>query len=311
MSYKLLSYYAGRNDIRAGILVNDQVYDAAKAAGKAGYVSMMDVLDDWRNAKKLLAEAAKRLGTGKSKQKGQPLSKTKLAAPVPVPGVVYCAGANYADHAAAMAVKQGMQPDPDPHTQGLKPWHFQKAPRSCVVGPNSAVKLPPYSRKVDWELELACVIGQTARNVPIEKALNYVAGYTIGNDLSARDLTKRPHLADNSPFKYDWIGQKNFEGACPMGPWITPASDIKDPQSLAMKLWVDNEIMQDSNTSKMLFTTAEQISHVSSAVTLHPGDVFLTGTCAGTGAERDIFLKSGQTIRLWIDKVGEFSHKVV
>ena len=311
MSYKLLSYHAGRNDVRAGILVEGQVYDAAKAAGRTGYATMLDVLDDWRNARKLLAEAAKRLASGRSRAKGQPLAKTKLAAPVPVPGVVYCAGANYADHAAAMAVKQGMQPDPDPHTQGLKPWHFQKAPRSCVVGPNSTVKLPPYSKKVDWELELACVIGQTARNVSVDKALNYVAGYTIGNDLSARDMTKRPHLADNSPFKFDWIGQKNFEGACPMGPWITPASDIRDPQSLDMKLWVDDDLMQDSNTSKMLFTTAEQIAHVSSAVTLHPGDVFLTGTCAGTGAERDVFLKSGQTIRLWIDRIGEFSHKVV
>ncbi|OGA29711.1 MAG: 2-keto-4-pentenoate hydratase [Betaproteobacteria bacterium RIFCSPLOWO2_02_FULL_65_24] len=311
MSYKLLSYHAGRNDIRAGLLVNDQIYDVARVAGSASYATVMDVLNDWRNARRTLAEVAKRLEAGRSRVKGQLAAKTRLAAPVPVPGTVYCAGANYADHAANMARKQGKEPDPDPHTLGLKPWHFQKAPRSCVVGPGSAVKLPSYSKKVDWELELAVVIGLPARNVPVEKALNCVAGYTIGNDLSARDLTKRPHLAADSPFKYDWIGQKNFEGSCPMGPWITPASDIRDPQNLDMKLWVDGELMQDSNTGKMLFTVAEQIAHVSSAVTLHPGDVFLTGTCAGTGAERDIFLKTGQTIKLWIDRIGEFSHKVV
>jgi 2-keto-4-pentenoate hydratase/2-oxohepta-3-ene-1,7-dioic acid hydratase in catechol pathway len=253
----------------------------------------------------------KLIEAGKSRAKGTPLKKTKLAAPVPSPGVIFCAGANYKDHADNMARKQGKEPDPDPHTQGLNPWHFQKAPRSCVVGPGAKVKLPPYSQKVDWELELAAVIGITAKNVPLEKALNYVAGYTIGNDLSARDMTKRPHLPDDSGFKFDWVGQKIFDGACPLGPWITPTSEIRDPQKLDMKLWVDDELMQDANTKFMLFNTAEQVAHLSKCVTLHPGDVILTGTCAGTGAERGVFLKSGQTLKLWIQDIGELVHTVV
>lgn len=311
MSYKLLSYFAGKNDVRAGILVGDQVYDAAKTGGNASYVAVIDVLNDWKNARKALGEAAKRIASGKSRAKGQPLKKTKLAAPVPAPGVVFCAGANYKDHADNMARRLGREPDPDPHTLGLNPWHFQKAPRSCTTGPGASVKLPSYAKNVDWELELAAVIGLPCRNVPVEKALNYVAGYTIANDLSARDLTRRPHIPDNSGFKYDWVGQKIFEGSCPMGPWIAPAAEIRDPQQLDMKLWVDGELMQDSNTRVMIFSTAEQIAHLSKCITLHPGDVILTGTCAGTGAERGVFLKSGQTLKLWIQDIGELVHKVV
>lgn len=311
MSYKLLSYHAGKREIRAGILVGDQVYDAAGVAGRLSFARMPGVLDDWKKARRAFFEAARRIEAGKSRARGRPIGKTRLAAPVPVPGVIFCAGANYKDHADNMARRSGREPEPDPHTLGLNPWHFQKAPRSCVVGPGANVKLPPYSSKVDWEIELAAVIGIACRNVSVEKALDYVAGYTIGNDLSARDLTRRPHLPDNSGFKYDWIGQKVFEGSCPMGPWIAPASEIADPQNLAMKLWVDDQLMQDSNTKYMLFNTAEQIAHLSKCVTLRPGDVILTGTCAGTGAERDIFLKSGQTLKLWIEGIGELVHKVI
>ena len=130
------------------------------------------------------------------------------------------------------------------------------------------------------------MIGRPAKHVPMEKALSYVAGYTVANDLSARDRGRRPHIADTSPFKADWVAHKSFDGSCPLGPWIVPASDIKDPQNLAIKLWVNGEIKQDSNTGKMIFNLAEQIAHLSSRLTLHPGDLILTGTPAGVGAGR-------------------------
>jgi 2-keto-4-pentenoate hydratase/2-oxohepta-3-ene-1,7-dioic acid hydratase in catechol pathway len=311
MSYKLLSYRSGRIEVRAGILVEGKVYDAARVAGRPSYATMIGLLADWRHARALLAQAAKRITDGASRAKGQSLAKTRLAAPVPAPGVIFCAGSNYADHARNMSKQLGREPDPDPHTLGLNPWHFQKAPRSCVVGPGASIKLPPYSKKVDWEIELAVVIGVTARNVAPDKALGYVAGYTIGNDLSARDCSKRPNLPDTSAFKFDWIGQKNFDGSCPLGPWIVPASEIPDPQKLAMKLWVDDQLMQESNTANMIFTAAEQIAHLSRCVTLHPGDVILTGTPGGVGAERGVFLRPGQTLKLWIEDVGELINKVV
>src|SRR3990172_6037467 len=123
-----------------------------------------------------------------------------------------------------------------------------------------------------------------------------------------RAAMRRPHLSDASPFKLDWVSQKCFDGACPLGPWIVPASDLPDPQKLAMKLWVNGELMQDSHTSKMIFTTAEQIAQLSTRVTLMPGDLVMTGTPAGVGMGRQRFLQAGDTVRLWIEGIGEMSH---
>ena len=307
MSYKLLSYQAGR-DARAGVLVGDTVYDAAKATGTAAYASMLGVLEDWSKAKGTLVQAGKRIAAGKSRAKGTPLARTRLLAPLLYPGAIFCAGANYRDHMLEMARVSGTPPEQDPHEVGLKPWHFLKTSRSSVVGPGARVQLPPFSQKVDSEVELAAVIGRPARNVTIDKALAHVAGYTIANDLSARDAMRRPHVADASPFKLDWLSQKCFEGACPLGPWIVPASEIPDPQKLALKLWINDELMQDSHTSQMIFTTAEQIAHLSTRVTLQPGDLILTGTPAGVGMGRGRFLQAGETVRLWIEGVGELRH---
>jgi 2-keto-4-pentenoate hydratase/2-oxohepta-3-ene-1,7-dioic acid hydratase in catechol pathway len=149
-----------------------------------------------------------------------------------------------------------------------------------------------------------------AKDVPASQALDYVAGYTIGNDLSARDAMRRPKNPPEAPFHFDWLSHKCFDGSCPLGPWIVPAADIGDPQKLGLKLWVGEELMQDSNTSKMIFSTAEQIEMLSSRVTLQPGDLIMTGTPAGVGTPRKRFLRPGETVRLWIEKIGEFEHKL-
>ena len=238
---------------------------------------------------------------------GLPLRDTKLLAPVSTPGGIFCAGANFTDHMLEMAQVQNITPEPDPHSVGLNPWHFIKA-MHCLAPPDSIVKLPSYSKMVDWEAELTAVIGRPAENVSIERALDYVAGYTIANDLSARDLTKRPHVSDTSPFKFDWLGQKNFDGGCPLGPWIVPAEDIPDPQNVALKLWVNDVIKQDSHTSKMIFTLAEQIAHLSTMITLQPGDLILTGTAAGVGLARKEFLKPGDVVKIWIENIGTLTN---
>ena len=304
MAYKLLSYAVGR-EARAGLLVGDRVYDAAKVTGVPAYSSVLGMLEDWSKARAALAQTDKRIAAGKSRAQGTPLGRTRLLAPLLYPGAIFCAGANYRDHMLEMARVSGNPPEKDPHEVGLKPWHFIKTSRSSVVGPGVRVSLPAFSQKVDWEVELAAVIGRPARNVSIDKALAYVAGYTIANDLSARDVGRRPHVADASPFKMDWLSQKCFEGSCPLGPWIVPAAEIGDPQKLAMKLWVNDELMQDSHTSEMIFTTAEQIAHLSTRVTLQPGDLVLTGTPAGVGMGRGRFLQAGETVRLWIEGIGE------
>jgi 2-keto-4-pentenoate hydratase/2-oxohepta-3-ene-1,7-dioic acid hydratase in catechol pathway len=307
MPYKLLSYQAG-NTARSGILVGEGVYDAAKVTGVAAHSSVMGILDDWSRAHRVLAQAAKRIETGKSRAKGMPLKRARLLAPILYPGNIYCAGANYTDHMAEMARAQGQTPGPTMKELGEKPWHFVKSSRSSVVGPGARVKLPIYSQMVDWEVELAAVIGKVAKDVPVEKALDHVAGYTIANDLSARDVMKREKNPATSPFHYDWLSQKCFDGSCPLGPWIVPASDIAYPQNLALKLWVNDTLMQDSLTSKMIFSTAEQIAMLSSRVTLYPGDLVLTGTPAGVGTPRRLFLKPGDKVKLWIEGIGELSN---
>jgi 2-keto-4-pentenoate hydratase/2-oxohepta-3-ene-1,7-dioic acid hydratase in catechol pathway len=240
---------------------------------------------------------------------GSDLAAARLLAPVLYPSAIYCAGANYTDHVVNMCRRLGIEPDPDPHTLGLNPWHFLKAARATVVGHGARVSLA--SANMDWEAELALVIGTQARNLPLDRALDCVAGYTIGNDLSARDLARRPHIAETSPFKYDWIGQKNFDGACPLGPWIVPAADVGDPQNLSIKLWVNGVLKQNSSTRQMIFTAAEQITYLSARITLYPGDIILTGTPAGVGAERGEFLSRGDEVRITIERVGELVTTIV
>ena len=300
-SYKLVTY-AGPEGPRAGMVIGERVCDAAKLTGHAADQSVLGILQDWTAAQERLAEAAA------SPAAGLPLAATKLQAPILWPSAIYCAGANYADHAAEMARASGRTPEPDPHALGLKPWHFLKAGRSTLAAHGDTVQITGLSKTMDWEVELAAVIGHAAKNVPLAKALDHVAGYTIANDLSARDMGRRPNVPDTAPFKFDWVAHKNFDGSCPLGPWIVPRRDIPDPQKLGLKLWVNDVLKQDSNTSRMIFTLAEQIEHLSSRITLQPGDVILTGTPAGVGAARPEFLKAGDVVKLWIENIGALTN---
>ena len=300
-SYKLVTY-AGPDGPRAGLVIGDQVCDAPKLTGRAADHSVLGILRDWTAARERLGDAAA------SPAAGQPLATTRLLPPILWPSAIYCAGANYADHAAEMARASGRTPEPDPHTLGLKPWHFLKAGRSTLAADGDTVQITGVSKTMDWEIELAAVIGLTAKNVTLTDALDHVAGYTVANDLSARDMGRRPHVPDTAPFKFDWVAHKNFDGSCPLGPWIVPSRDIPDPQQLGLKLWVNDVIKQDSHTGQMIFTLAEQIAHLSSRITLQPGDVILTGTPAGVGAARPEFLRPGDVVKLWIEDIGTLSN---
>ena len=214
---------------------------------------------------------------------------------------MFCAGANYRDHVAEMSKALNLPPEADPHELGLKPWHFIKASAACVRGPGSRISLPAYSKRVDWEAEIAVVIGRECRDVSVDKALEFVAGVSIVNDLSARDHLRREGVAAESPFRFDWVSQKCFDGALPLGPWICPIDDIEDHRKLGIRLWVNDELMQDSSSSNLIFTVAEQIAHLSTRLTLRPGDLIATGTPAGCGAARGRFLKPGRpSICVWV-----------
>lgn len=290
---------------RAGIVSGHRYADAAHATGQPAHATVLGILEDWDASLPRLEGAAAAIEAGTLPS--EPLEGAPILAPLLYPGTIYCAGANYTDHVARMAEMLGVPPEPDPHEAGLNPWHFLK-PSRCVVGPDAIVAT--LSPKLDWEAELALVIGRTARHVPLDRALDYVAGYTVANDLSARDMISRPQVSVGSPFKFDWIGQKCFDGSCPLGPWIVPASELPDPQALGIRLWVNDRLRQDSTTARMIFTAAEQIAYLSTRLTLHPGDVILTGTPMGVGAETGEFLSPGDVMRVEIEGIGSLSTTV-
>jgi 2-keto-4-pentenoate hydratase/2-oxohepta-3-ene-1,7-dioic acid hydratase in catechol pathway len=283
----------------SAIVVGDRVLEIAAATDREQDRSVLTLVSDWQdNLPRLDSIAARAADIGK------PLDSVKLLAPIPDPGGIFCAGANYSDHAAEMAARSGRPAPLDPHTLGLRSWHFLKT-RRCVTGPNAAVALHPRAKKIDWEAELAVVIGKKAFQVSEQDALDYVLGYMIANDLSARDLARREQLPDSSSFKQDWVAHKNWDGSCPLGPWIVLARDIPDPHDLTIALDVNGVVKQESNSGRMIFNINEQIADLSRNFTLWPGDVILTGTPAGVGAGRGEFLKKGDIVRIRIERLGE------
>jgi 2-keto-4-pentenoate hydratase/2-oxohepta-3-ene-1,7-dioic acid hydratase in catechol pathway len=290
-SYRLATYVRGDDQPRAGIVVDDTLLDvsailaagAMKSAGAAP-VQVLQVLEKWQQFHPLLQQAARDLRVGKSGTGFIYVRDVRLLAPILYPGTVFCAGANYRDHVAEMSKAMNLPAEPDPHEAGLKPWHFIKASAACVRGTGEQIRLPSYSKKVDWEAEIAVIIGRECRNVGTEQALEFVA--------------------KESPFHFDWVSQKCFEGALPFGPWICPLDEIDDISNLGIRLWVNEELMQDSSSSNMIFSAAEQIAHLSTRLTLRPGDVIATGTPAGCGAARGIFLKAGDRVKISVDQLG-------
>lgn len=309
VSYQLLCFRTGGVE-RAGLCVGERVFDAAEATGRSQYGNVLSILLDWEAAEPALSQAAQRAWAGQLLQPSSSLAEVQLLAPLQGSTTILGAGANYQDHIEEMARIMSQPLGPNPKQQGENPFHFVKTGRNAVVGPGANVPIPGYSVRVDHEIELAAVMGRVARNVKVEDALGHVAGYTIANDLSAREVG-RPLTPQGSPFHYDWITMKCFDGACPLGPWIVPAAQVGDPQRLAMKLWVNDVLMQDSNTDRMIFSVAEQIAWLSSRMTLQPGDLILTGSPAGVGVPYGRFLKAGDALRLWIDRIGEMSHRMV
>ena len=307
MSFKLLSHVDSEHRVSAALVVGELAYDVGLLLGDARYRAMQTILDDWAHVHAALA------GISTKTQPGTPLKDLRLVAPIPHPNAVFCAAANYNDHMQAMARKLGQSPEPVRQDPEATPYHFLKPSRQTVVGPDRDVRLPGFATNVDWEVELVAVIGREAKDVGVGDALAYVAGYTVGNDLSVRDRAymKKPNVPDASLFKTDFLGMKGFDGSCPIGPVIVASDASFDPQNLRLKLWVDDVLMQDSNTSQMLFSVAEQIAYLSRRTTLYPGDIVMTGTPAGTGAEQDIFLRSGQTMTAWIEGIGELRTRVV
>jgi 2-keto-4-pentenoate hydratase/2-oxohepta-3-ene-1,7-dioic acid hydratase in catechol pathway len=258
--------------------------------GTNGVSTVIDLLADWDRSHIALEAAAKAVDTKEAVAEGRRLS------PLLFPGKVLCSGANYYDHLAEMGM-----PGVKKETQRL--FFFFKPSRNAVVGEGPTVRMPIGTKAFDWEIELAAVIGKTARDVPVDRALSYVAGYTVSIDFSARDHNRAPETF----YKLDWVAGKANDTCCPLGPRFVPASAIRDPQNLALKLSVNGQLKQDGRTSDMIFSIAEQISIASRIMTLDPGDVLLTGTPAGVGAPKGTFLAVGDRVDAEIDGIGKLS----
>lgn len=293
-TYRLLSYRCSDGAARAGVMIEGRVHDAEGLLGNAG-LSVLSILQDWeRNAARLEEIAARYAPNG-----GQPVTDCTLLAPILYPGALYCAGANYSDHILEMT---GAPPAPD-----VAPFFFLKPPTSSIIGPGEPIRLPSLARNVDWEAEIALVVGREATSLSEEEAMSCIAGFTILHDVSARDLMKR----DDVPFAWDWLSHKCFASFAPMGPWITPASAIPDPYDLSIRLWVNDTLHQDSTSANLICGYERLIAWLSERVTLYPGDVIATGTPAGVGMPKGQFLAPGDVVRIEVAGIGVLENPVV
>lgn len=310
VDFALLNYKGRKGEARPGLRVGDHVLDleaAVKAVGKtrAGFSvgSTKEVLQGWPKAEPVLRAIANEFAKkpkGRLAKSARLLARTRLLAPITNPDGFFCAFGNFTDLMLEMA---GRKP---PDKRKTDPLFFMKAPHS-IAGPEQPLQIPSYSKKPDWEAELAVVIGRPARHVHKKDAMKYVAGYTIVNDISLRDCSRRKDY-NGRP---DMFFQKSFETGGLMGPWIVPRRQIKDPHKLSIKQWVGGVLHQDSSTRCMHFTIGEQIAYLSRLFTLHPGDVISTGSPGGAGHPKGIYIKPGQDLEIEIEGIGRLHNPVV
>jgi 2,4-didehydro-3-deoxy-L-rhamnonate hydrolase len=292
-------------------------------------LDMLQVLTNWEYFVGRCADLARELVQGDLREVGagdfvHRVGDVRFAAPIRFPGKILNAGANYYDHIKEMGTVP-ISPEHD------IPYIFPKTPNNCVIGDGEAVVLPKtrnwdVTQYVDWEAELAVVIGRTAEDVSPEEAIDYIAGYTIYQDISGRDKMIR----ETGPFPWDWYANKCNDTFAPMGPWIVPAQFVPDPQNLAIRSIVNGEVQQDSSTKEMIWTAAEMVSYASEITRLEPGDVVATGTCAGCGMAKGIdvgvgnlpdlfpnmyagggrFLKAGDVLVTEIEGIGTLTNPI-
>jgi 2,4-didehydro-3-deoxy-L-rhamnonate hydrolase len=265
-----------QNDVPEPVIeLGDAVYGATEAAASAGIAlpranaSVLEMLRDWRAWLPTLEDLAASLSAGKT----TPIDDVTWLPPVLFPGKLVCVGANYQDHLAEMGIR----------VKQSRPFVFLKPAATSLVGHGGQISAPLQVEWLDWEAELALVIGSTLRDGHGPDVLNAVAGYTSLNDVSARDWAEEllPGLGQ------DWFMHKAFDHFTPIGPTITPSRFVADPQALGITLTVNGTCKQESNTAHMIFSIIEILEHVSSITTLEPGDIVATGSPAGVGYGRD------------------------
>ncbi len=292
MSYSLVTY-RDAGEPRLGALLAGS--DLVAPPELKRWSSMLELLDNWPEAASVLA--------GLSLMDAPRVESGDLLAPIIWPRKVLCAGVNYRKHIREMG---GEVPGED-----WQPFFFLKPPTTTVTGPADPIVIRDGERaQYDWEAELAVVIGAGGRDIPVGRALEHVAGYCVANDVTARGYHRRSAVPAE-PFRFDWLAAKGIDTSLPLGPGITPAFFVADPQDLRLRLWVNGELQQDESTADMICRVDQLIATASTYVTLEPGDVIATGTPSGVGAGRGLYLKHGDVVTVAIDGLGQISNRVV
>lgn len=297
-----LATYAAADGPRPALVLQSAAYDLAHIAAhhdaNAGGQLAGDVaalIGRWEN----VAPALRTLAASVHASAGiEPLAAGAVFLPPYIPPSIFCTASNFVEHANEMGTALAAKAESEPYM-------FIKA-SSCVVGTGDDVVLPAASASVDWEVELAAVIGRGGRNIAAVNALDHVAAYSVFNDVSARDQSRRTDF----PFKNDWFRGKSYDTFGPFGPWLVPKEFIPDPQNVTLQLDVNTTRMQDGTTHDMIFSLAEQIHYLSRILTLKPGDLIATGTPTGVGMGRGVFLKDGDVMRAAIPGIGELVNPV-
>ncbi len=281
---KFVTFRGATARAEAGVLVGDRVIGLAGA----GFNNMLSVLASGREGRAKIENFVHNPPADST----FPLSSVQLLAPVPRPPKLICVGLNYRDHAA-----EARQEIPK------IPTIFAKF-SNVVIGPGQPIVLPKNSRKPDYEAEFAFVIGTGGRHIPSYEWQEHVFGYTVFNDVSARDF----QMATSQ-----WMMGKTFDTFAPMGPWLVSADEIADPHALDISLRIGDETLQHSNTRELIFKIPELVAYLSSVVTLEPGDVVATGTPAGVGFARTPprYLQPGEEVIVSIEGIGELRNPVV
>jgi 2-keto-4-pentenoate hydratase/2-oxohepta-3-ene-1,7-dioic acid hydratase in catechol pathway len=280
--------------LRVGAVLEGELVDLAAAAPAlpSEMIALLAAGPEVLAAARHVAGAAAR---GAHAAARLPLAAVELAAPVPRPPKLLAIGLNYADHVAESRGAGFERP--------AAPIFFNKQ-STCVIGPGAPIHVPRVSAQVDYEGELAFVIGRRCRHVPRERAPEVIAGFTICNDVSVRDWQRRTPTMTMG---------KSFDTHGPLGPWLVTLDEIGDPHALRLRTWVDGELRQDASTGQMLFDCFDQVAHLSSAFTLEPGDVISTGTPAGVGMAKSppLWLRAGDSVRIEIERIGALENPVV
>lgn len=291
-------------NLRLGVVQGEQIIDVAGAADRLGMgdlsgaaSGMLALIAGGDPAREALAEVAERAPD----EALLPLTSVELVAPIPRPRKnVFCVGRNYAEHAAESlrAIGQEVKLPQFPNI-------FTKAV-TAVTGPYSDISFDPsVSEKMDWEVELAVIVRAAGRQIARADAMRHVWGYTVLNDVSARDIQNRPGV--------QWFLGKSLDGSCPMGPWIVTADELPDPTNLRLRLLVNSVVKQEDTTANMLFDIPTLLAEISRGMTLEPGDILATGTPAGVGFARTPpeFLRPGDVMESEIEGIGAMRNRVV